>query len=154
MADDTVRARYSQGAKFGLMLLFLLALSVAQPFIFWQFELPLWQRLLLPVVTVTLSWWWALFRMVYRMTLTGSELRLRAALWSWRIPLAEVDRVGGAGGQNLVTVRRRDGKSWSALSGSGIVEFAERVAEAAPGARGADALVRTEDRMTRFFEKS
>jgi hypothetical protein len=96
---------------------------------------PWWQRLLAPVVIVPLLWWWALRHAVYRVELVGDELRLRALLGAWRVPLGELAAIGRPSNRGLVSVKRRDGRSWTVLGGSGWVAFADAVGAAAPQAR-------------------
>ncbi|WP_157441455.1 hypothetical protein [Actinoplanes awajinensis] len=138
-----------------LIVLLTLALSVAVPVIAVVFpDVPWWQRVLAPLTAVPLLWFYTLRELVYRLELTDTELRLRALLGRWRIPLADLASIGAPTRQNLVSVKHRDGRSWNVLAGPGLVDFADRVGAAAPNARvGINGWQRTTDRAEKFFER-
>lgn len=151
MGDETVRARYRQAIY--PMLLLGVGLSVAQPVIAVGFlELPWWQRVLWPLIAIPVMWWYLLRRIVYRMDLTDTDLRLRAILGSWRIPLPELAEIGAPLHRNCIKVARRGGRSWAVLSGAGVVSFTEEVGRAAPAAEvRLTGTQRDMERLTRFF---
>ncbi|MFV2113970.1 hypothetical protein ACFHW0_16745 [Micromonospora sp. LOL_025] len=92
-----------------------------------------WQGLLFLAVGIPLSWWY-LVRLVYRMELTDTRLRLRTLVASSSIALDELAEIGAPAGRNVVEVVRRDGRSWNILSGEGLIDFVNEVGRAAPGA--------------------
>ncbi|MGC4762832.1 hypothetical protein ACLQ20_08265 [Micromonospora sp. DT46] len=133
MEREAVRARYRQRSMV-LMILLTLGLTIAVPIILVNFDhMTWWQRLLFMAVGIPLSWWY-LARLVYRMELTDTHLRLRALLASSSIALDELAEIGAPAGRNVVQVVRRDGRSWKILSGEGLVDFVKEVGRAAPNA--------------------
>ncbi|MBL7257630.1 hypothetical protein [Paractinoplanes lichenicola] len=92
-----------------------------------------WVELLFLLVAIPLLWLWVLTRLIWRMDLTETELRLRAPLARYHIPLGDLSEIGATEGDNMIRVVRRDGRSWSVLSGRGMTDFADAVGRAAPG---------------------
>ncbi|MGC4790057.1 hypothetical protein ACLQ22_19770 [Micromonospora sp. DT178] len=134
MERGAVRARYRQ-RSIVLMILLTLGLTVAVPVVVANLDhLTWWQGLLFLAVGIPLSWWY-LVRLVYRMELTDTHLRLRTLVASSSIALDELAEIGAPAGRNVVKMVRRDGRSWKILSGEGLVDFVNEVGRAAPDAK-------------------
>ncbi|WP_203760229.1 hypothetical protein [Paractinoplanes deccanensis] len=136
------------------MILLAAGLTIAMPLVAVNFgELAWWVRLAVPLIAIPVLWWYVLCRLVFRVDLTDRELRLRAVVGAWEVPLGELDSFGAWGGEGLVKLERRDGRSWMVLAGSGLVDFADQLGRAAPHARvEVNAVERTSERAAQFFE--
>jgi hypothetical protein len=108
---------------------------------------PWWAETLFLLIAIPMGWWWASRHLIYKLTLTDTELRLRAPLALYRIPLAEVEEIGFPADQGSSVVVRRDGRVFYVLTGSGFEEFADAVGRAAP-----DVEVRVNDTPRRLAD--
>ncbi|MFF5171017.1 hypothetical protein ACFY3U_00095 [Micromonospora sp. NPDC000089] len=96
-----------------------------------------------------------MFRLVYRLQLTDTHLRLRAPLWTTRVPLAELTEIStAASGRNMARIRYGTGRTRTLLAGPGLVNFLERVGQAAPDARiEISGMTRHKERISRLFSR-
>lgn len=151
-----VRARYTYHPVTAVLGL-LLALPLVAPIVWWKsgIGLPGWVVPLIILVAAPLTWGWALFRLVYRLELTGSHLRLRAPLWTTNVPLADLREISTSpNGHSLGRVVHGRGRKRTLLAGMGLMEFLDQVRPAAPRARiAASGFSHVEERLGRFFHQ-
>lgn len=97
----------------------------------------------------------ALFRLVYRLELTDTSLRLRAPLTTTRVPLAELREISTSrNGNNLGRVVYGRGHRRTLLAGMGLMDFLDRVRPAAPQARlTVSGLSQAQERAGRLFHQ-
>jgi hypothetical protein len=93
---------------------------------------PWWAETLFLLIAIPMGWWWASRQMIYRMQLTDTELRLRAPLALYRIPLGELAEIGFPVDAGSAVVARQDGRVWYVLTGKDFEAFAAAVGRAAP----------------------
>ena len=93
---------------------------------------PWWAETLFLLIAIPMGWWWASRQMIYRLELTDTELRLRAPLALYRIPLTELTEIGFPVDAGSAVVARQDGRVWYVLTGKGFDTFAQNVGRAAP----------------------
>lgn len=153
MARRTARTRYR--GPILLTVASTLAATIAAPFIAWQIDVgPWWQRLLFVAIVIPTIWWYTLARSFYRMDLTDTHLRLGSLLVRHQIPLADLAEIGAPdyGNSSSVRVVRRDGRSWSVLTGEGLVDFTDEVHHVAPHVQvRLSGWERRIDRSNKFF---
>ena len=147
MVDQRIRARYRYRGAW-LMFPLLMVASIAFPIVaIFVDAAPWWAETLFLLVAIPLGWWWAATHMIYRMDLTDTELRLRAPLARYRVPLTELAEIGFPADRGSIVVVRRDGRTFNVLSGQGLEAFAEEVGRAAP-----ETEVRVGDRPRRLAD--
>ena len=154
--SEPVRARYTYHPVTAVLGL-LLALPIVAPIVWWKsgIGLPGWAVPLIVLVAAPLTWAWTLFRLVYRLELTDTQLRLRAPLSTTNVALTDLREVSTSpNGHSLGRVVHGRGRKRALLAGMGLMEFLDQARTAAPQARIAvSGFSHAEERLGRLFHQ-